>query len=487
MTTFDRLVGGVRTGRVWAWLPGLALVPLALVAAWIAGRFVLALHEPLHWASDLGIFLIDSENALRLSQAIGTSSRFGWAHPGPLNYYLLAPFYAAGGAVGLMLGTFLLNVACIGGSAWLIRRMSDGVTALVFLLATTMCMVACFDLASLWTPLIPHATIPVWIAVVVLSCYVVHAGFRWSVPWTLALCFVTQAHVAFWLPAAVTVAATVAMAVARGHRDFRGLVAAGVLAIVLWLPPLLEWHNLSLIFRHFASAGPAPHTWAEAFLAFCTFTGEGASGSTPLFGAPTDASFARVGAAALILAAVACSASRPKSFPRIVGVFVAALAAVDILSLTRFTGPILPHSVLFMMTIAPLCGLVLFSAFPTRQAPRYVVVLAVVALWSAVSIWNMIDGHVAAALRSHPGVAELGAEIRTALEERPGVQTIDIDRDADVWPTAVGALSDLYRSRVPFAITPSWKIVFSGHVPTFDRPDLRIVRDGNRLQVVVVR
>lgn len=74
----------------------LILVPIISLAVWFIWCFVSLLDDPsrnLFWPGDYGIFLIDMHNAASFGQSVGISSRFEWSHPGPMNYYLLLPFY----------------------------------------------------------------------------------------------------------------------------------------------------------------------------------------------------------------------------------------------------------------------------------------------------------------------------------------------------------------------------------------------------------
>jgi hypothetical protein len=54
----------------------------------------------------------------------GLYSREDWSHPGPLLYYLLAPFYwvTGGSSIGLALGALAINGASVVGMGLIARR-----------------------------------------------------------------------------------------------------------------------------------------------------------------------------------------------------------------------------------------------------------------------------------------------------------------------------------------------------------------------------
>ena len=63
---------------------------------------------------------------IRGLQAVGAYSRFGWHHPGPALFYLLAPFYLLGGSteVALSAGAISINLISLLAVAWALFRAS---------------------------------------------------------------------------------------------------------------------------------------------------------------------------------------------------------------------------------------------------------------------------------------------------------------------------------------------------------------------------
>ena len=96
--------------RVWQALILAALLPIA-----VAG-----LGELLGWGirgvpyGDYSIIELQILRAARGQQLLGPASRFGWNHPGPLYFYLLAPLYVLAKLQrwSLFFGTGIVNLVC---------------------------------------------------------------------------------------------------------------------------------------------------------------------------------------------------------------------------------------------------------------------------------------------------------------------------------------------------------------------------------------
>jgi hypothetical protein len=255
---------------------GMAVIPI--VVALFSG-----VSQNLYWDGDYAIFLIDMHNASNFTQSLGISSRFGWAHPGPLNYYLLTPFYLASGrgTQSLMLGTLALNLVCLFGTAVIIFRLANRVLAGVFLLVFVWFFVTALRSSALWDVLVPFSTILPWVLAVFVACAVAVASYRWLPLLILTLCFLTQAHVSLWLPCTFIGIASTTLALCNrrlARSDLPWLVLAAAIAFILWVPPLLEWRNIVLIFRHFTEPSADAHSVSKAFRALTVLMGESIAG-----------------------------------------------------------------------------------------------------------------------------------------------------------------------------------------------------------------
>ena len=77
---------------------------------------------------DMAVTELDTQHALHFTQSTGPYSRFGFCHPGPLLFYLLAPFYWIGdySQAGLCLGAVLLNLAGAVAILVVVSRFTGG-------------------------------------------------------------------------------------------------------------------------------------------------------------------------------------------------------------------------------------------------------------------------------------------------------------------------------------------------------------------------
>lgn len=190
---------------------------------------------------------------------LGAYSRFGWYHPGPLAAYLLAaPYRLLGGAhQALAAGTLVVAGVSLVCSVLLIRRNAGNLAALwalLVVLVSIRLLGAAFLLDS-WNPYLP--ILPFLLGV--LLCWTAIRGAAWALPAAvLPMSLAVQAHVGYLPPVAATVVVlAVGLAVrhlssrrSRGdaaaepkHKPRRWLlatVASAVLAVLLWLPPLIQ-------------------------------------------------------------------------------------------------------------------------------------------------------------------------------------------------------------------------------------------------------
>lgn len=172
---------------------------------------------------------------------VGVLSRFGWYHPGPLLFLILAPAQRLLGQTGVLAGTALLNAAALVGVAVVARR--RGGTALVLWTALLV--------AALVHALGPGLLIDPWNPWAALLPFLFFALLAWSVacgdhptlPWAAGVgSFVVQTHVGY-APLVVGVLAVVLVLAVLGRaraRLGRWLAIAGLVTVVLWVPPLIQ-------------------------------------------------------------------------------------------------------------------------------------------------------------------------------------------------------------------------------------------------------
>lgn len=180
---------------------------------------------------------------------IGAWSRWGWAHPGPLLFWLLAPFYRAFGETGVLTGAGALNLACI---------------VAVIALAYRRAGIQLAALAGLMVALLMHGTGPVlldpWNPWAAFFPFVVFLFLVWSVLCgdmamlpiaVLVGSFSVQAHAGYLAMVGgllvIAFAACIVPIVRERERhgvrrapNARWLRMAAVAGVVVWLPAIVD-------------------------------------------------------------------------------------------------------------------------------------------------------------------------------------------------------------------------------------------------------
>lgn len=227
----------VHPAVVAAWAVAVVvLVPLAaaVVASW--GRSWLPAGD---WAM---IELATADTGTSNTRLLGPYSRFGWSHPGPMLFWLLAVPYRLGGSASwtLMTTAAVVNLAAVAGTlvfAW--RRGGVVLTALVALaLGAVVAAVKTGMPADPWNPWI--TVFPT--ALLVMLVVSVFNGDRVALPLAVVVgSFVAQSHVGYGpLVAALWITGVVG-AWRHGVVTRRWLLWGGVLPlVVLWLPPAVD-------------------------------------------------------------------------------------------------------------------------------------------------------------------------------------------------------------------------------------------------------
>jgi hypothetical protein len=205
----------------------------------------------------------------------GVQSRFGWDHPGPLLFYLLAPFRWIGGDTAILVGAAMLNAVAIAAAMWLARR-RGGIVLMAFVAVLIMVLYRAFTASQLLDPWNP------WIA---LLPFLVYLLLAWSlaerdliaIPFLVAVgSFLIQTHVAYApLAVAIAIVATGLFFLRRGDEEparpvkHIGLIST-VVGVVIWTPPLIQQFtghpgNLGEIISDFRD--PTEHVlgWATAW------------------------------------------------------------------------------------------------------------------------------------------------------------------------------------------------------------------------------
>ena len=306
----------------WWWLPAVRVLrrwgppALAVAVTVLVVSPLVAAYAHLHggtWYPVGDQALIELRTAdvgKAATPLLGPYSRFGWNHPGPLEFYVLAPLFRAYGSasMGLLLGTLLVNAAALAATMWVAYR--RGRLALVLgaglVLALLLRSMGATDLTDPWNPYITLLPFALFLVLV----WSVLDGDLWMLPLVaLTGSFLVQTHVSFalqvsagvllallgvwrarrvsrlvlrphgvaahdavafgphrrrWPPASLAQAAEDGWPTRRGLR--RVLVVTGAVLAVCWLPVAVDAvagrHNATDLARFFLD-GSRPNVGAE--------------------------------------------------------------------------------------------------------------------------------------------------------------------------------------------------------------------------------
>ncbi|KPW42293.1 Uncharacterized protein ALO59_00311 [Pseudomonas amygdali pv. mellea] len=432
----------------------------------------------LYWKSDYAIFLIDMHHASQFDQEIGISSRFGWAHPGPFNYYMLAPWYSLFGEKegGLILGTFLYNIGFIAASTWTVAKISERNTAALFL--TTLIIYSSIALGArvFLDVLLPYSTIFPWIFALCMSVAIIQKHSYFIPLLALTLSCVTQMHVAFWMPAVVLGVSTLAGSLLYKRPERKEIllwIAAGSVFVITWIPPLHEFHNLSKIFEFFTSRPRSDHSLLDAAHALAVLMGEPMQGTTLSYGEAKPGGLPLYLGLLAITASVFCTLAAWKNNNKpalILGYVVLIQLVTSLYALSKIAGPILHHSITFIPMISIFIALqALLMINQNRSSICIKTTLTVMGSLASVFFiathYQQINNAVALAKTPDENIARLYSDLEKATQRCTSTPTINMNQP--LWEPTVGAVSAAYRNGQAFSITPSfWSIIFGGRVPT---------------------
>jgi hypothetical protein len=454
----------------------------------------------------------------------GPYSRFGWSHPGPAMFYLLAPVYAVLGRNprAFFVGSLLLNGACAVATVAVVRRMagewaSRWVAALLclfvlaggitlfesfwnpyleagpLLLALVLAAAACTGsplsllgllLAGSYAVQTDVGTAPVVLAIGVLggAGFVVTRVRRWR--WQRQQSTRAEA----WRP---SVAAIVAGAV--------GLVAL----VVMWMPPLsqqLHGHpgNITAMLHFFEHpprhvTGGSHHSFGQALAAMATTTSAVPYGGDAAAHTITTTNVAHnvLLAVSMVVAVAAAVVALWRRRLFLFGLACTTLVTVPvaIYSATRIVGPVFPYLLSWaayltlpgLAAAGVLIGAEISHVLPAtwRQGvPRRVAAISG-ALVMLVPV-GLLAGQLA--LRpptridnGDPPVARLAAFARAHLPAKNGTRPLVVIGSLTRWPVATGLVWQLERDGLQPVVTPDWEFMFTSRDTESGRPTWEIV------------
>ncbi|MGZ6925071.1 MAG: hypothetical protein ACXVJF_00005 [Acidimicrobiia bacterium] len=197
---------------------------------------------------------------------VGPWSRWGWSHPGPAMFWLLAPFLRVLGNDGVLIGTVLCGIGSAVGIVLIAYRVGRGPGAAItagFLAA--LASAAGFELmVDPWNPWIAFFPFALFLAAVVGTTA---TDPRLLVVAVLVGSFVVQTHAGYLALVGGLLAVAAVVCWRTDRRAF--LVAAG-LGVVVWIPAVVDQivhdpGNLRQLLDYARSGSEPTAGWANAF------------------------------------------------------------------------------------------------------------------------------------------------------------------------------------------------------------------------------
>jgi hypothetical protein len=418
------------SGRRDRALTVVAVAALVVPFAVAVGHLIATAGSHVYLPDDLALIDLHTREALHWRQELGPFDRYGWHHPGPSYYYLLATVsrVLGPGARAEFVGATLVNGSAAVGVVWTVRRRAGAVAsawaaACVAALGVQLAMTGPADLTysesrlgALVSPWNPTVVVLPLLLTVVLAAASVRSRLA-LLGAVLVGSFVVQTDISTLpLVAASLVlgAASVAVASRARRRPARRvgalgepydpterepvgrvrrprtrrlpsgpvLAALGVAVLVaMWVPPVVEQlthrpGNLTLLYRFFTSGRPGQGAAVAAWSTVAAFgvavLGPAETMSRFLTGQPAHAAAAlAVTVVALVVgAAVAWSGLRHRSpFAFALGAQVVLGWFVSGLAVSRITGFVTGYLVLWAVVV-PVTAAISLAVLPWGSGQR---------------------------------------------------------------------------------------------------------------------
>jgi hypothetical protein len=491
------LPGRRHRSRVPAFVPAIVgALPLLLVL----GSLVIG-GGPRDVGDDRALLTMGARDALHGGVLVGPYSRFGWHHPGPSYFYVLAlPTWLWRSPTGTWVAAAALASVCAAATIVLVRR-AGGPAAGWASAGAVLLVVAGLRPGTFRDPWNPYAVVlPVLLSVVASALGA--AGVPGALAWAaVAGSLAVQTHVS---TAPVVVGLLVLAVAARGARwGFRrwrrdrsddapdALAAVGrprsrglrrrpdlwvavVLLVAEWWPPLWdEWFgsgNLSSLVKFFTAHHPG-HGWAESWRLVTAVAGitmfqhhaafhDGVVDPHPL---TTTVIFASLAAGAIGLG---LARRRPLAVWLGGAGLLSGVLAVE--SVTRVVGETYRYLMLWIavLPVLPAVGVVVALGRSRRRRPPPPALrgAAATALALAVVIPSVLALRGVASTPPAVSAADRNVEAAYRLVAPavgPGDTTVRIEiTDGGTWPAAAGIALDLVRDGHRVRVQPPWTALF---------------------------
>jgi hypothetical protein len=499
------------------WPAALTALVAGLPPLLLAGS-VLVGGGPKAVSDDIALLVLGARDALHGGVLLGPYSRYGWHHPGPSYFYLLAvpTWLWHNSPTGIYVVAPLIAAACAAGTALLVRRGAGAAPGWVAAGAVAL-FVAGVGGATVRDPWNPYVVaLPVLLAVTAGGLGA--AGVPGALPWAaVAGTLAVQTHVSTAPVVGGVFAVAVVARVVRRVRRGPGPVSwwrpetwvAVALLVAAWVPPLWDeafgTGNLDAIWRFF-TAGHPTHGWGDAWRAVAavfeaTFFQHHAvieEGVAARHAAAVTAVFV-----ALAVSAVVVGAVRRRPVAAWLGVAALLAGGLAVESVTRVVGPVFRYLVVWM-AVLPVVPVVALAAAvapgrppassdgPAPPAVPRRPAHARTSSWTSAPSGRRLAG---VALVVAAVLVPLGLALRAVAQTPPVIDLTDNDiqsayrlvapavgppgsavrieiNDGGRWPAAAGVGLELVRHGYQIRVQPPWTLLFgdrhkaTGHEPS---------------------
>lgn len=445
---------------------------------------VLAAQDDFFTYGDNALIDIAVRNATEFDQLLGPYSRFGWSHPGPLYFYLLAPFhFLIDNPLRLNLGALFLNwIASLAAVTVMARRHGTPAAAAVTLvLGVLLWSLGPAFLRDPWNPAI--ILLPLFAALVSVIARPSVASVSVAV---VGASIAVQAHVSTLVVVAALMAVLLIPHVLSTRSNYawlsgnkgkpallpsvRSILVVSGVALLCWLPPIIDQltnrpGNLRSLAAFFVRAGGHhPLDEAARHLAASTWLP-----SAPYLTFETRAPMNGVLYLALLTligVALGLVAWRQRHRPALLSAtFTAIGTPLALLSLTRADGDILPYLLwwapLLVMGAAISASLLVVDRMRSSKASGLAVTSATGALLGILTVVLIVTSAAGPdpAAASRPEVAAALAEIEPKLPSPGATIYIDIEDSAQS-ATVHGVAVALQDRGYEIVVNPDWQRIY---------------------------
>jgi hypothetical protein len=415
---------------------------------------------------------------------VGPYSRFGWHHPGPLFFWIEAPFYRLSGysTAALYAGALAINLTALATLAWVLaredRRLATLVTGASLLFAWRIPTL----LANPWTAYVPAVPSLTFIVV----CAAVAKGRIGLLPLMVVFgSFIAQTHLGFVPLVGVLAVASLAIGLlvcrsGRGRPTWPVLVGSSWLALGLWLFPIAEQlssdpGNFTLLWRFFTSDSTPGVPFGAAFANWVyMIVGVFRPDGIPYGGhfTPTHLAWGvpvALGEMALLLIVAARAFRANRTMVTSLALTTFAASIVALWSVTRVRGDVLAYAIFWMAGIGAINAAVivaaLFETAENRLSPNGILDRRVagvlcsltisVGVWIGVGHLRHLTGYERSQRRSIETVDAMYRSVREYLNLHQASKPL-LRVDNHIYDLGAATLVRLRKAGVPVAVDDDW-------------------------------